>query len=225
MKLLDRIFLNLLFILVFSQLGAQTIVRSDCFVTDFEDTSEYNNWVLNSGSKGKDAPNRWFFGAGGANSGQAGLFVSGDGGVTANYVASPVSVVSYRALTLEEGDYEISSEDMPGWLVATEGSMTIALDVTITEALKQEGVARELINRIQNLRKSSGFEVTDKIDVRIFADGQDGEDIAASLENFGGYVAAQTLALSVAAAPLSEAGDAAEVEWNDGTIRIEVVRR
>ena len=128
-------------------------------------------------------------------------------------------------VTLNKGDYEISSEDMPGWLVATEGSMTIALDVTITEALKQEGVARELINRIQNLRKSSGFEVTDKIDVRIFADGQDGEDIAASLENFGGYVAAQTLALSVAAAPLSEAGDAAEVEWNDGTIRIEVVRR
>ena len=114
---------------------------------------------------------------------------------------------------------------MPGWLVATEGSMTIALDVTITEALKQEGVARELINRIQNLRKSSGFEVTDKIDVRIFADGQDSEDIAASLENFGGYVAAQTLALSVEAAPLSEAGDAAEVEWNDGAIRIEVVRR
>ena len=128
-------------------------------------------------------------------------------------------------VTLNKGDYEISSEDMPGWLVATEGSMTIALDVTITEALKQEGVARELINRIQNLRKSSGFEVTDKIDVRIFADGQDGEDIAASLENFSGYVAAQTLAISVEAAPLSEAGDAAEVEWNDGTIRIEVVRR
>ena len=65
----------------------------------------------------------------------------------------------------------------------------------------------------------------DKIDVHIFADGQDGEDIEASLENFGDYVAAQTLALAVAAAPLSEAGDAAEVEWNDGTIRIEVVRR
>ena len=128
-------------------------------------------------------------------------------------------------VTLNKGDYEISSEDMPGWLVATEGSMTIALDVTITEALKQEGVARELINRIQNLRKSSGFDVTDKIDVKIYADGQDGEDIEASLENFGGYVAAQTLALSVQKAGLAESGDAPEVEWNEGTIRISVVRR
>ena len=128
-------------------------------------------------------------------------------------------------VTLNKGDYEISSEDMPGWLVATEGSMTIALDITITEALKQEGVARELINRIQNLRKSSGFDVTDKIDVKIFADGEDGAEIAASLANFADYVAAQTLALSVEAASLAEAGDAPEVEWNEGAIRIAVARR
>ena len=128
-------------------------------------------------------------------------------------------------VTLNKGDYEISSEDMPGWLVATEGAMTIALDITITEALKQEGVARELINRIQNLRKSSGFDVTDKVAVRIFADGEDGAEIASSLENFGEYVAAQTLAVSVAAAPLAEADDAPEVEWNEGTIRIKVDRQ
>ena len=128
-------------------------------------------------------------------------------------------------VTLNKGDYEISSEDMPGWLVATEGAMTIALDVTVTEELKQEGVARELINRIQNLRKSSGFDVTDKIDVKIYADGNDGEEIAMSLANFTDYIAAQTLALSVAAAPLAEAGDAPEVEWNEGTIRIAVARR
>jgi isoleucyl-tRNA synthetase len=128
-------------------------------------------------------------------------------------------------VALNKGDYEISSEDMPGWLVATEGAMTIALDVTVTEELKQEGVARELINRIQNLRKSSGFDVTDKIDVKIYADGNDGEEIAMSLANFTDYIAAQTLALSVAAAPLAEAGDAPEVEWNEGTIRIAVARR
>ena len=128
-------------------------------------------------------------------------------------------------VTLNKGDYEISSEDMPGWLVATEGSMTIALDVTVTEELKQEGTARELINRIQNLRKSSGFDVTDKLTVTIYADGEDGEEIAASLANFAEYVAAQTLALSVNAAPLSEAGDAPEVEWNDGNIRISVARQ
>ena len=128
-------------------------------------------------------------------------------------------------MTLNKGDYEISSEDMPGWLVATEGSMTIALDITITEELKQEGVARELINRIQNLRKTSGFDVTDKIDITIFADGEDAAEISASLANFSDYVAAQTLALSVKATSLAEAGDAPEVEWNDGTIRIAVIRR
>ena len=67
--------------------------------------------------------------------------------------------------------------------------------------------------------------MTDKIDVTIFADGQDGEEIAASLENFSGYVGAQTLALSVRSASLAEAGDAPEVEWNDSVIRISVVRR
>ena len=77
---------------------------------------------------------------------------------------------------------------------------------------------------IQNLRKNSGFDVTDKVAVKIFADGEDGAEIAASLANFGDYVAAQTLALSVEAAPLAEAGDAPEVEWNEGTIRIKVTR-
>ena len=128
-------------------------------------------------------------------------------------------------VTLSKGDYEISSEDMPGWLVATEGSMTIALDVTVTEELKQEGVARELINRIQNLRKSSGFDVTDKIDVKIYADGEAYDEISASLANFAEYVGSQTLALSVEAGQLAEAGDAPEVEWNEGVIRISVVRR
>jgi isoleucyl-tRNA synthetase len=128
-------------------------------------------------------------------------------------------------VTLNKGDYEISSEDMPGWLVATEGAMTIALDVTITEALKQEGVARELINRIQNLRKSSGFEVTDKVDVKIYAEGDAFEEITVSLANFAEYIGSQTLALSVEAAQLSEAGEAPEVEWNEGTIRIAVARR
>ena len=128
-------------------------------------------------------------------------------------------------VTLNKGDYEISSEDMPGWLVATEGAMTIALDVTITEELKQEGVARELINRIQNLRKSSGFDVTDKVNVKIFAEGEAYDEIVAALANFAEYVGSQTLALSVAAAPMAEAGEAPEVEWNEGVIRIAVARQ
>ena len=68
---------------------------------------------------------------------------------------------------LQPADYEVSSEDMPGRLVATEGKLTIALDITVTPELRNEGVARELINRIQNLRKDSGFEVTDRIVARI----------------------------------------------------------
>ncbi len=144
--------------------------------------------------------------------------------VAENFGTGYVLNLASGDVTLNKGDYEISSEDMPGWLVATEGAMTIALDVTVTEELKQEGVARELINRIQNLRKSSGFDVTDKISVCIYAEGADAEEIAASLANFREYVAAQTLALSVEAAPFAEAGDAPEVEWNEGAIKIKVAR-
>ena len=74
-------------------------------------------------------------------------------------------VVRTILLTLE--DVEIISEDIPGWLVANEGTITVALDINITEELRQEGVARELVNRIQNIRKESGFDVTDKINVII----------------------------------------------------------
>ena len=66
---------------------------------------------------------------------------------------------------MELYDVEITSQDIEGWLVANQGAMTVALDVTITESLREEGIARELVNRIQNLRKDSGFEVTDNIDV------------------------------------------------------------
>ena len=125
---------------------------------------------------------------------------------------------------LNPGDYMISSEDMPGWLVASEGALTIALDIEVSEQLRNEGVARELVNRIQNLRKDSGFEVTDKINVEIFAAGSDLEEISASLQVFGEYVAAQTLALSVTSAPASQQTDAAQVEWNEGTIGIKVAR-
>ncbi len=124
-------------------------------------------------------------------------------------------------VVLRPGDYEISSQDMPGWLVASDGPLTIALDITVTDALKQEGVARELINRIQNLRKESGFEVTDKIEVCIFADGPASEEIAASLTNYGDYVGAQTLAVSVVLHAMKEApAEALPVEWEEGDVRI-----
>jgi len=87
-------------------------------------------------------------------------------------------------------DVEIISEDIPGWLVANEGKLTVALDITITEELRQEGLARELVNRIQNIRKDSGFEITDKIELYI----RKHEAINNAVMNFTGYIGTQTLA-------------------------------
>lgn len=90
-------------------------------------------------------------------------------------------------------DVEIASEDIPGWLVTNEGNLTVALDITITPELRSEGIARELVNRIQNIRKEKDFDVTDKVDVVI----EKHEAIADALEKFGGYISAQTLAETV----------------------------
>ncbi|MBA4745090.1 MAG: isoleucine--tRNA ligase [Muricauda sp.] len=76
-----------------------------------------------------------------------------------------------KTVNLQLTDVDISSQDIEGWLVASSGPLTVALDVTIDETLRKEGIARELVNRIQNLRKESGFEVTDKIDIKILKDG------------------------------------------------------
>ena len=119
-------------------------------------------------------------------------------------------------------DYEITSEDMPGWLVASEGRLTVALDIEVTDALRKEGVARELINRIQNIRKDSGFDVTDKVDVGIFAEGEAKEQIAASLEEYRDYIASQTLALSLALT--GDGSEGVPAEWNEGEIRIKVTK-
>ena len=114
---------------------------------------------------------------------------------------------------------------MPGWLVASEGQLTIALDLEITPELRAEGTARELVNRIQNIRKDSGFDVTDKVAVTICAEGDDLAQIRESLESFGDYLASQTLAVSVDTVSLASAPEgAAEVEWNDGSIRIKVTK-
>lgn len=134
--------------------------------------------------------------------------------------------INGAAVTLEPEDYEIISEDMPGWLVASEGALTIALDIEVNDALRAEGVARELVNRIQNIRKDSGFDVTDKVDVLIFADGSAAEEISASLASYETYLASQTLACSVGFKPLGEAGgNAVSVEWDEDEIKITVTRK
>ncbi len=97
--------------------------------------------------------------------------------------------VNGKKITLERTDVEITSQDIEGWLVANEGSITVALDVTISDDLRKEGIARELINRIQNLRKDSGFEVTDRIDVSLQKD----EHITSAVDANLTYIKSETL--------------------------------
>lgn len=127
---------------------------------------------------------------------------------------------------LGKGDYEISSEDMPGWLVATEGTLTIALDIVQTPQLKREGVARELIHPIQTIRKESGLEVTDRINTTIYADGLSYEEIGDALSEYSEYVAVQTLSVSLELKKLSEMPEGAvSIEWGDSTICIKVSKK
>ena len=123
---------------------------------------------------------------------------------------------------LNPGDYAISSEDVEGWQVASEGSLTVALDVEVTPELRKEGLSRELVNRIQNLRKSSGFEVTDRIHTMVYSND---EGLSEALQVFGDYVKAQTLSLSIGLEAFEKApADAAEVEWTEGTIKLTIKR-
>ncbi|MCQ2155799.1 MAG: isoleucine--tRNA ligase [Bacteroidales bacterium] len=127
---------------------------------------------------------------------------------------------------LTKADYEIHSEDMPGWLVASEGALTLALDITLTPELVREGNARELVRPIQNLRKTADFDVTDRIETTVYADGKAYEEIRDCLDSFGAYVASQTLSTNVSLQPLSKAGaDAYDVEWGEGSIKIKVSRK
>ncbi|GAB4154669.1 MAG: isoleucine--tRNA ligase [Winogradskyella sp.] len=98
-------------------------------------------------------------------------------------------VINGKSINLGLDDVEITSQDIEGWLVANEGALTVALDVTITEDLRKEGIARELVNRIQNLRKDSGFEVTDRIDVQLQNDAQ----VAAAIASNEEYIKSETL--------------------------------
>ena len=125
-------------------------------------------------------------------------------------------------VVLNPGDYAISSEDVEGWQVASEGSLTVALDIEVTPELRLEGLSRELVNRIQNLRKSSGFEVTDRIHTVVYsADSA----LAEALQVYSEYVKSQTLSLSIGLESMASApADATEVEWTEGTIKLTVKR-
>ena len=123
-------------------------------------------------------------------------------------------------IVVTAADFEITSEDMPGWLVASEGKLTVALDITVTEELRAEGVARELINRIQNIRKESGFEVTDKIRVEI----ERKPAVENAVGRYGDYIASQTLAVGVTTSERPAGDRIAETEIDDEPLRIAVTR-
>ncbi|SDP86734.1 Isoleucyl-tRNA synthetase [Mucilaginibacter sp. OK268] len=112
---------------------------------------------------------------------------------------------------IQQSDVEIIAEDVPGWQVANLGKLTVALDVTITNELKEEGIARELINRIQNLRKTKGFEVTDKINVRI----SDHPYISEAVKNNLSYICAEILAESIVLDAQLYEGDKVEIDGNE----------
>jgi isoleucyl-tRNA synthetase len=122
-------------------------------------------------------------------------------------------------IALDLNDFEILAQDIPGWLVSTEGNITVALDITITEELKAEGIARELVNRVQNLRKDSGLEVTDKIRLTV----ECATEIQSAIAQNEGYVCNEVLATEITFGPLGD--DALSVDLvEEGDAKIGLVR-
>ena len=120
-------------------------------------------------------------------------------------------------LTLE--DVEIAAEDIPGWSVASKGSLTVALDIIITEELKQEGDAREFVNRIQNIRKESGFELTDRIFVTVL----ETKDLKTSIIKYNDYICREILADTIDWLPVLDEGNAIEI--NDILLKVVVNKK
>ena len=119
---------------------------------------------------------------------------------------------------IETADVEIFSEDIPGWLVANEGKLTVALEVTVTEELRREGIARELVNRIQNIRKSSGFEITDKIKITLSKNPQTDD----AVNEYNDYIRNQVLGTSLTLADNVENGT--ELNFDDFLLYVSVVK-
>jgi isoleucyl-tRNA synthetase len=115
-------------------------------------------------------------------------------------------------------DVDIITEDMPGWLVANEGTLTVALDITVSDALLREGVARELVNRIQNIRKSNGYEITDKIIIEI----ENNTETDAAVNEYATYIATQTLAESITVVEKVSGGIA--VDFDDYVVNIAIIK-
>jgi isoleucyl-tRNA synthetase len=123
-------------------------------------------------------------------------------------------VVDSQTIALGPDDLEIVSEDIPGWLVASDGNITVALDITVTDDLRLEGIAREFVNRIQNYRKESGFDVTDKINISIQRHEFTNEAIVKHKE----YIVSQTLAKEIILVENLDKNTSRQVEIDDDII-------
>ena len=121
-------------------------------------------------------------------------------------------------VSIEAADVEIYSEDIPGWTVANEGSLTVALDITVTDELRVEGTARELVKRIQNLRKETGFDITDRIAVTL----SHSEQTDKAIEAFGDYICNQVLANRLTVGELADEG--VEVELDGYSVRLKITK-
>ncbi|HSC53720.1 MAG TPA: isoleucine--tRNA ligase [Phnomibacter sp.] len=123
------------------------------------------------------------------------------------------------SIDIQLAEVEISADDIPGWSVASKGSLTVALDITLTDDLRQEGDARELVNRLQNIRKESGFELTD----RILVQWSGSENIAESFDRFKPYICSEILADSLIYVPTMTEG--IEIEVNDVQLKVNVSKK
>lgn len=123
-------------------------------------------------------------------------------------------------ITVELPDVEIHSEDIPGWLVANEGNVTVALEVEITDELRKEGVARDLVNRIQNIRKSRGYDITDRIRVVV----EPSEFTAGALEDFKDYIASQVLAAEVTADAVDTPAEDEILDIDGTTVNVKITK-
>jgi isoleucyl-tRNA synthetase len=126
--------------------------------------------------------------------------------------------INLNGFELTVGDVEILTEDIPGWLVAVEGGITVALDINLSEELKQEGIARDFVNRIQNLRKESGFEVTDKIEIQLENTNM---EVSEAVNNFKSYISTEVQALALEITDV--VSDAAEVEMDEIKLKVKIV--
>jgi len=128
--------------------------------------------------------------------------------------------INGQQIVLTTEDVEIISEDIPGWQVANDGKLTVALDITVSDELRYEGVAREFVNRIQNIRKENGFDVTDKITVLI----EDHEFVREAVKRHASYIASQTLATTVDLVNSFSGNNIREVEIDEVVVRVVVTK-